>query len=235
MSSSAKRILLLTTTSRDLDSFASATEKLSLAPVIGAPAGLRLPPLLRDEALELDFTTRDSVLRIVDAAQHDPFAAIIAIDEPPTTIAARAASMMGLACHPPKAADACADPSSLRGKLESAAIPYTADTAHAVSYSALITGGRLRKLVSAVHDAVPAAAYLFSRAVTALDLRHGPLHAGIAFAPAPAITAISIAAAQDWTSSLKFAIPLVDDDVSWPEAVIRNALALDIGRLYLAP
>lgn len=234
MTVSAKRILLLTTTSRDLDAFALAAEKLSLAPVIGAPAGLRIPPLLRDEALELDFTTRDSVLRIVEAAQHDPFAAIIAIDEPPTTIAARAASMMGLPCHPPKAADACADPAQLRAKLESAATPYTTDPTHAHRYSALIADGRLRKLVSPAHDEITAAAYLFSRAITALDLRDGPMHASIAVAPAPAISAISIAAAQEWTSTLKFTIPLVDDDVSWPEAVIRNALALDIRRLYLA-
>src|SRR5438270_2240753 len=99
---SRKRILLLTSSSRDVDNYIDACEKLSLEPMIGAPAGVRLPPLLREAALDLDFGTRDTVLKIVTETQDDPVAAIIPIDEAPTVIAARAASMLGLAGPRPK-------------------------------------------------------------------------------------------------------------------------------------
>src|SRR4051812_45164060 len=100
---SRKRILLLTSSTRDLEPYVEACEKLGLIPIIGAPGGVRLSPLLRESALELDFSTRDTVLKVVTDTQDDPLAAIIAIDEAPTAIAARAASMLGLSGPTPKA------------------------------------------------------------------------------------------------------------------------------------
>jgi hypothetical protein len=236
----AKRILLLTTTARDLDAFVAASEKLSLLPVIGAPAGLRLPPLLRDEAIDLDFTTRDSVLHIVESAQREAFAAIVAIDEQPATIAARAASMMGLACHPPKAADVCADREMLVTRLRENGVASASDIAGTLHVSALMTNGSAQRFVltadiggSIGEDVARDATALFKRAAEILQLGSGVAHFDMARNPLT-ITNVSLAASRPWTGILRFKIPLVDEEVTWPEAVIRNALALDVRRLYPA-
>jgi hypothetical protein len=235
----AKRILLLTSSARDLEPYIAACEKLSLVPVIGAPTGVRLPPLLREDALELDFTTRDSVLKIVSETESDPVAAIIAIDEAPTPIAARAASMMGLACHPPKTADACLDPDELRRALQSAGVPVSSSQESQV-LAMLVSDRRLRVCLGCVGSlkqaiATPATPVteVLQTASRALDLRHGPAHVEVvAEQDTWAVVSVSLAAAHPFTDALRFKIPLVDDDVSWPEAVIRNALGLDISRLH---
>jgi hypothetical protein len=234
-----KRILLLTSSARDLDPYVEACEKLALTPVIGAPPGTRLPPLLRDEALELDFSTRDSVLKIVTETQDDPVAAVIAIDEAPTAIAARAASMMGLPCHPPKAADACLDHDELHRILEAAGVAASASQ-HSQVLAVLVNDRKLRVCVSTVGSLKQAVATpstpvtdVLASAFRALDLRHGPAHVEVvAQRDTWCIASMSLAAAHPFTELVRFTIPLVDDDVSWPEAVIRNALGLDISRLY---
>lgn len=236
-----KRILLLTSSARDLDPYVDACEKLSLVPVIGSPAGTRLPPLLREDALELDFTTRDSVLKIVSETQDDPVAAVIAIDEAPTAIAARAASMMGLPCHPPKAADACLDHDELHRILATAGVAASSSQ-HSHVIAVLANERRLRicsTCIGSITQEAPTppvpVTEVIQNAFRALDLRHGPAHVEVAPEHnAWAIASISLAAAHPFTEVVRFSIPLVDDDISWPEAVIRNALGLDISRLYLS-
>jgi hypothetical protein len=235
----AKRILLLTSSARDLDNYVAAAEKLSLIPIIGSPRTARMPPLLRESALDLDFSTRDSVLKIVTDTQDDPVAAIIPIDEATTPIAMRAASMLGLACHPPKAADACLEHDTLHRLLADAGVPATSSQ-HSQVLAVLVNQRKLRVCVSTVGSlkqamttpATPVTEVL-AAACRALDLRHGPAHFEVsADTDAWSIESISLAAAHPFTELVRFKIPLVDDDISWPEAVIRNALGLDISRLH---
>jgi hypothetical protein len=234
-----KRILLLTSSARDLDPYVDACEKLGLVPIVGAPRTVRLPPLLRESVLELDFTTRDSVLQIVTGTQHDPVAAVIALDEAPTPIAARAASMMGLASHPPKAADACLDHTDLQRILQAAGVPVSASQ-HSQVLAVLVNERKLRVCISTVASLKQAittpstpVTEVLQQAAHALDLRHGPAHVEVAAeADNWAISSISLAATHPFTELVRFKIPLVDDDISWPEAVIRNALGLDISRLH---
>jgi Lon protease-like protein len=236
---SAKRILLLASSARDLDPYVAACEKLSLSAVAGVPTGARLPPLLRDSALDLDFTTRDSVLKIVTETQADPVAAIIAIDEEPTTIAARAASMMGLSCHPPKAADACLDQAELQRILRCEGVPVSTSQ-HSQVLAVLVSDRKLRVCLSCVSSLAQAVSTppapvtdTLVRAFRALGLQHGPAHVEVAPERDDwAIVGISLASAHPFTELVRFKIPLVDEDVSWPEAVIRNALGLDISRLH---
>jgi hypothetical protein len=235
---SRKRILLLTSSSRDLDSYIDACEKLSLQPVAGAPAGVRLPPLVRDDSLELDFGTRDTVLKIVTETQDNPLAAIIAIDEAPTAIAARAASMLGLSGPTPKAADACLDHDELHRVLRDAGVAVSSSQ-HSQLLAVLVNDRKLRVCMSTVGSlkqavntpSVPVTEVL-QDAFRALDVRHGPAHVEVAAErDAWSIVSMSLAAAHPFTEMVRFKIPLVDDDVSWPEAVIRNALGLDLSRL----
>jgi hypothetical protein len=235
----AKRILLLTSSARDLDTYIAAAEKLSLVAVVGSPPTVRLPPLLRETALDLDFSTRDSVLKIVTETQDDPVAAIVSIDEAPTPIAARAASMMGLACHPPKAADACLEHDTLHRVLADAGVPVSSSQ-HSQVIAVLVNDRKLRVCVSTVGSlkqamttpATPVTEVL-AAACRALDLRHGPAHFEVsADTDVWSIASISLAATHPFTELVRFKIPLVDDDISWPEAVIRNALGLDISRLH---
>jgi hypothetical protein len=236
---SAKRILLLTSSARDLDPYIDACDKLALAPVIGAPMGVRLPPLLRESALELDFSTRDSVLKIVTETQDDPVAAIIPINEMPTPIAARAASMLGLAGPTPKAADACIDHDELHRVLADAGVAASTSQ-HSQVLAVLVNERKLRVCVSTVgsiKQAVTTPAEpvteVLSTAFRALDVKHGPAHVEVAAErDSWAIVSISLAASHPFTEQVRFKIPLVDDDISWPEAVIRNALGLDLSRLH---
>lgn len=235
---SRKRILLLTSSSRDLDDYIDACEKLSLEPLVGAPAGVRLPPLLRDDALELDFGTRDTVLKIVTETQDNPIAAIISIDEAPTAIGARAASMLGLSGPTPKAADACLDHDELHRVLIAAGVAVSSSQ-HSQLLAVLVNDRKLRVCMSTVGSlkqavntpAMPVTEVL-QDAFRALDVRHGPAHVEVAAERDTwSVVSISLAAAHPFTEMVRFKIPLVDDDVSWPEAVIRNALGLDLSRL----
>lgn len=248
----AKRILVLAPTAGDADRFRDVTDKLALELLRGCADSTG--------TLRVNFETRDSALQIVDFVQQNPVAAIIPVGNAAAPLAARAATMMGLPSHAPKAADCCLNKEQLRIRLEavglavlpgvsqSAGIQPDLSFAQSITLTCLMTNARLRVL--AVHEdqhAAPRTLASFSselqqhaanalkRLVGALSLKHGPVFVQLAYAGNDVKVADASVAYTPSTpmATLSFRIPLVDEDISWEELIIRNALGLDTARVYL--
>ncbi len=244
-----KRILVLAATASKTSRLREAADKLALELVLGCA----------DEtgALRLNFATRDSALHIVEFVQQNPVAAIIPVGDETAPSAARAASIVGLPFHPPKAADACANKELLRRKLEAAGVvapdsspagPAAVGTSSSadLTIECVMAGGKLRvlavgdgdrpttfsALASDIQKNVPE---LLRKIIAALGLKHGPVRV-TASAQAGLLAAVDIGLCYSQTAltdALRFRIPLVDQDISYEEVVIRNALDLDISRIHI--
>lgn len=229
-----KRILALAATARETDRLREAADKLALELVLGCSDD--------SGTLRLNFATRDSALHIVEFVQHNPVAAIIPAGDEMGPSAARAASMVGLPFHPPKAADACANKELLRRKFEAAGIPMSDDAATAV-LECVMASGKLRVLAvgdgnkSGILSDMPLNAQggvpdLLRKIIAILGLKHGPVR--VELSSELAIASVSLCYSRTaLNESLRFRIPLVDDDISYEEVIIRNALDLNISRIHL--
>ncbi len=237
-----QRLLVLTPgADQQNQAFLDAAAKLQLEVVFGSECPQELPPQFRESALPLRFDDRDSILRIVEYAMQHPLAAMVSVGDAPLSIASRAASMLGLPCHPPHAADAMADSDRLRaaGIVPSATTAVTAD--------ALVDGGKLR--VFALFDWDEDIAVTPTRrppelqiamvkklqsAVQSLGLRHGPLHAHIALRDGePVLSSLAARAIRAPASrALRFRIPLIAAEMSLEEFVVRLALGNDLSRIF---
>lgn len=243
----AKRILVLAEAAEETDAFRPVAEKLALDLLIGSADG-------RGD-MKLDFDKRESALRIVEFAQERPLAAIIPVGDVTAPVAARSASMLGLQFHTPKAADACRDKRRLQTRLEAVGLPVSVAGASGTKLAA----GRLTVICAMFErqlralavfdgeDAVPrpfakltsadqqAIVVLLRRLIPALGLKHGPVILRLA----RQASILSICDVSDsylpgtHLPELHFRIPLVDEDISFPEFLVRNALGLDTARLYL--
>jgi len=227
-----KRVLLLATNAAGHDPFADAAVKLGLELIVGTEDG--------HGALRLDFNTRDSALRIVQFAMEHPVAAIVVADEKPLPVAARAASMLGLPFHPPKAGDAMRDRKRLDRRLHATGLEIAEPSAAQLGFAGIMTDGKLRVLGTFDHDAAPAHLSaqgqqrlpdLLRAVIKALSLSNGPVYVS-ATADLHAIASVSAVIPEKIASALRFRIPLVDDDISWEELLIRHALGIDISRAY---
>jgi hypothetical protein len=239
----AKRILVLSEIAPGIEPFRKAAEKLSLELVLGCEDSFG--------SLQLDFKSRDSALAVVDFAQQTPFAAIIAVGDKTGSVAARAASMLGLPFHTPRAADLCRNKAALRTKLETLGLA-TADahdsatsTELLLTLHVLMNGGRAR-VIAAVCNTTLAPSSLPSnlqeqisdglrRVIPAVGLKHGPVRLDIIGSEdALTVLDLSMCVIPDRRNALlRFHIPLVDENVSFEELIIRNALDLDTTRAYL--
>lgn len=226
------------------EAFHGPAQKLALEIVLGCGDG--------SGVLQLDFNTRDAALAIVTYAQQVPFAAIVAVSDKTAAVAARAASMLGLPFHTPKAGDACHDQQLLARKLEASglmskfndAVGHASDT---VTLECLMTHGHLRALAAFDSSSSPfPPASLFAadtktvsetlgRVVVLLGLKHGPVRVTfLRIAERLAIANLSCAYIPgSHASGLRFRIPLVDQEVSFEELILRNALDLDTSRVVL--
>jgi hypothetical protein len=250
-----KRVLILAPTAAQALRFVEPAGKLALELVLACADD--------SGSLRLDFDTRDSALQVVELASRSPIAAIVAIGDAAVPVAARAASMLGLCFHTPKAADACRNKSALRVRLEALGLnvakPATANVqaaletrnlkldASALSLICLMTAGRLRvlavsdsvqpprRLTALDHGKQRAVISLLQAIVRALGLKHGPVAVEME-AHAQRIAVADVSAAYipgDANHLLSFRIPLVDEHISWEELLLRNALGLDTSRVYL--
>src|SRR5713226_3662756 len=102
-------LLLMSPATYRAGAFLSASRKLNLAVVVG----IDLPETLSEYwhvPLGLDFQDPEASVRtIVEYARQHPIAAIIAVDDSASEIAARASSKLGLAHNSPQAAEAARD------------------------------------------------------------------------------------------------------------------------------
>lgn len=238
----AKRILVLAHTAADANRFRSVAEKLALE--------LMLACSHDSASMRLDFDSRDSALRIVEFAHQQPVAAVIPVHDAAAPVAARACSMLGLPSHTPKAADACKDKALLKRKLVAHELaPETGtgspETLLVLRLTCIMSDSRLRVL--AMHDATALRSSLSEvptdtrerivRAlriiIGALGLKHGPVHVRLAAGSTVTVEDVSLGAATTDTAGLLFRIPLVEQAMTFEEVVVRNALSLDVGRIYL--
>ena len=127
--------LLATANTYRSQPFAAAAEKLGF----NVRWGVDLPAPLAEEwnvSLALDFRDSAAALRaLTELAQREPLAAVIALDDAATVIAAKAAARLGLAHNSPSAALAARDKLIMRERLRAggvrcpgfAAFPIDAD------------------------------------------------------------------------------------------------------------
>jgi biotin carboxylase len=103
--------------------FLSASRKLNLVVVVG----IDLPETLSEYwhvPLGLDFLDPEASVRtIVEYARQHPIAAIIAVDDSASEIAARASSKLGLAHNSPRAAEAARDKLLMRRLMSAGGAP----------------------------------------------------------------------------------------------------------------
>lgn len=238
-------VLLLARRAEALAGYVRAAEKLGVDAVLGVDESA-------DEAaaLRLRFGQRESALEIVQYAMHHPLAAIVPGDAQAAPSAMRAASMLGMRCHAPKGADACLDKFSLRQKLSNAGLRTPllgeAPAGEDVGVAAIIDSGKMRVLgilqergsapSGRVGDPPPHLCFeAVVRAARVVGLNHGPVSAEVR-AVGSEVWVLDLGAVipRRLSERLRFRIPLVDEDVSLEEVVLRHALGLDIRRIYRA-
>jgi hypothetical protein len=237
------QLLLLSSTCAAAVPYVTAAEKLGVSWLLGTePDDVISNSTILQATMSLHFAQRDAVLDVVQYAMEHPLAAIVAIDERCAPCRARSASMIGMPGNPPKAADACLDKFALRQKLSNAGLrtPVLGDApaGRDLHLAAILNGGRMRVLGVvengiAVSDAPRTVMEAVARAARTVELSVGPLWAHLRVAGEEAwILDLAPAIPLDKLSVLQFRIPLVDEEVSLPEFILRHALGMDISRVY---
>jgi biotin carboxylase len=104
-----KRLLLLaTTTGYQARVFAEAAERLGLEVVLATDRCKGLDDPWQDRSIPVQFHDPFAHLEKLEAAARQrPFAAIVALGDRPTFLAALAAERLGIPFHPPAAVEAC--------------------------------------------------------------------------------------------------------------------------------
>src|SRR3954466_11306390 len=118
------RILLLTTKlGYQTRAFVAAAKKLGLEVVFGSDRCDKLDDPWQDDALPLKFhEADDAAAKVADYARKNGVAAIVAIGDRPTPVAARACAALGMLSHPAQAADLCRDKHLSRQRLRDAGL-----------------------------------------------------------------------------------------------------------------
>jgi hypothetical protein len=248
------RVLILATRTASAAPYLAAARKLRLACVLATDQSedekKHAPAQDATPALQLRFAQRESALEIVQYAMEHPLAAIVATSERSSPACARAASMLGLRWHPPRATDLCLDPFALQQRLSAAGfntpLPGKNPSGQHFVVAAILDSGRMRVLgdlkcapdrlqecqpepvqaPKSVHEAV-------RRAARETGLSHGPVSARVCLADEQIwILQLGPAISADCVDHLHFRIPLVDEDVPLAEVVVRHAVGMDISRIY---
>src|SRR5438309_11879116 len=118
------RVLLLipSRTYRTHD-FMTAASRLEVEVVVGSEHRPALAGLMEGRHLRLDFgKVEDSTQRIVAFAQMHPLAAIVAVDDAATLLAATAARALGLPHNPVDAVEAARDKKRMRARFARAGL-----------------------------------------------------------------------------------------------------------------
>ncbi len=235
------RLLILSTTYSAARPYLEAARRLNVSVILGLDESAGANPLpapeLVPQMLRLQLATRDSALAIAQFAFDDPLVAVLAADERSAPSAARAASILGLAGHAPKACDACLEKFSLMQKLANAGLPVPllgGASAPAAEVIALLDEGKMRVLgvrsgPAAVDLPRPALENVWRAARL---LRHGPLYARVSLTGENQLLDISASIPEPFLETLRFKIPLVEEDLSLAEVITRHTLKLDISRVH---
>src|SRR4029077_6793472 len=120
----ARVLLLIPSRTYRTHDFMTAASRLDVEVVVGSEHRAALAGLLVARTLRLDFEDLSrSTERIVAFAQTHPLAAVVAVDDAGTLLAATAAQAPGLPHTPVHAGEAARDKSSMRERLAAAGLP----------------------------------------------------------------------------------------------------------------
>jgi biotin carboxylase len=119
----ARVLLLIPTRTYRTHDFMAAAARLDVEVVVGAEHRPALAGLMEGRHLRLDFDDlAGSTARIVAFAQTYPLAAIVAVDDAGTLLAAAAAEALGLPHNPVEAVDAARDKARMRERFADAGL-----------------------------------------------------------------------------------------------------------------
>src|SRR5438552_3961671 len=117
-------LLLATTTGYQTRSFGEAAERLGVELVFATDRCHVIDDPWQDGAIPIRFYDEDhSVGTLLDSARFRPIDGVLAVGDRPTVIAARVAEGLGLAGHPPSAAEVARDKARTRARLRDAGLP----------------------------------------------------------------------------------------------------------------
>ena len=119
----ARLLLLVPSSSYRIGDFLTAAHATGAEVVVGVGGGPS-SVLPGDGTLVLDFSNHNvGITQIADYAAHHPLDAIIAVDEGPTLLAARASQALGLAYNRPDSIETAGNKRRLREVLTAAGLP----------------------------------------------------------------------------------------------------------------
>jgi biotin carboxylase len=119
----ARVLLLIPSRTYRTHDFMAAASRLDVEVVVGSEHRPALAGLMEGRQLRLDFeNVKGSTERIVAFAQTHPLAAIVAVDDAGTVLAAAAAEALGLAHNPIDAVEAARDKARMRARFAEAGL-----------------------------------------------------------------------------------------------------------------
>jgi biotin carboxylase len=120
----ARVLLLIPSRTYRTHDFMTAASRLDVEVVVGSEHRPALAGLMDGRHLRIDFEDlRGSTDRIVAFAQTHPLAAVVAVDDAGTLLAATAAEALGLPHNPVDAVQAARDKASMRERFATAGLP----------------------------------------------------------------------------------------------------------------
>ena len=120
----ARVLLLIPSRTYRTHDFMAAASRLGVEVVVGSEHRPALAGLMDDRSLRLDFLNVEvSTRRIIDFAQTHPLAAVVAVDDAGTLLAATAAQALGLPHNPVGAVEAALDKARMRERFAAAGLP----------------------------------------------------------------------------------------------------------------
>jgi hypothetical protein len=236
-------LLILASNAAAAEPYAAAAAKLRTDFLLGleeTSAGTALPAAAG--VLPLPFAQREAALEILEFGLKTHIAAIIAADLRTAPCCARASSMLHLNWHSPRAADACQDQSALLARLGAAGFEAELSALghrDRIDLAATIQSGRMRVLGTVGRSGDSGTARVgkawlerLLRAAGAIGFSHGPLWASLNAGEGQEIlSGLSPAIPTECHARLRFRIPLVEEELSLAEVMVRQALGMDIGRV----
>jgi hypothetical protein len=237
-------LLILAGNAAAAEPYAAAATKLRTDFLLGLEkSSVETAPPTAAGVLSLQFAQREAALEILEFGLKTCLSAIVAADLRTAPCCARASSMLRLKWHSPRAADACQDQSALLARLGSAGLQVDFSALNREKSSglaAMIQNGKMRVLGTIVNSGTARVgrAWLerLLRTASEIGFSHGPLWASLCAGEGQeTLRGLSPVIPIEYHSRLRFRIPLVEEDISLAEVMVREALGMDISRVCAVP
>jgi formate-dependent phosphoribosylglycinamide formyltransferase (GAR transformylase) len=141
---SDRLLLLLPTTSYKAEGFLEAADQVAVQVVVGTDARQTLEDAAPDNTLVLEFADRDEGVETIRRfASHQPFRAIVGVDDETTLLAAAASDVLGLPHNPIDAVRAAGDKHESRRRFSAAGLNGPRYSLFAIEQSAIDAASRV--------------------------------------------------------------------------------------------